>query len=84
MQGCCSLLAVRLLDFAPVLSIPVPILLQLSKVTDCFLFLVLLKEVFAKTSVQQEKVHFSSITFEMISWMVGVVLNPKLFPLFAY
>jgi len=77
-------LAVRLLDFAPVLSIPVPILLQLSKVTDCFLFLVLLTEVFAKISVQQEKVLFSSIVFEMISWMVGVVLNPKLFPLFAY
>lgn len=74
----------RLLDFAPVLSIPVPILLQLSKVTDCFLFLVLLTEVFAKISVQQEKVLFSSIAFEMISWMVGVVLNPKLFPLFAY
>lgn len=84
MQGCCSLLAVRLLDFVPVLSIPVPILLQLSKLTDCFLFLVLLKELFAKTSVQQEKVLFSSIAFEMISWMVGVVLNPKLFPLFAY
>lgn len=77
-------MAVRLLDFAPVLSIPVPILLQLSKVTDCFLFLVLLTEVFAKISVQQEKVLFSSIVFEMISWMVGVVLNPKLFPLFAY
>jgi len=77
-------LAVRLLDFAPVLSIPVPILLQLSKLTDCFLFLVLLTEVFAKISVQQEKVLFSSIVFEMISWMVGVVLNPKLFPLFAY
>ena len=74
----------RLLDFVPVLSIPVPILLQLSKVTDCFLFLVLLTEVFAKISVQQEKVLFSSIVFEMISWMVGVVLNPKLFPLFAY
>lgn len=74
----------RLLDFAPVLSIPVPILLQLSKLTDCFLFLVLLTEVFAKISVQQEKVLFSSIAFEMISWMVGVVLNPKLFPLFAY
>lgn len=74
----------RLLDFAPVLSIPVPILLQLSKLTDCFLFLVLLTEVFAKISVQQEKVLFSSIVFEMISWMVGVVLNPKLFPLFAY
>lgn len=77
-------MAVRLLDFVPVLSIPVPILLQLSKVTDCFLFLVLLTEVFAKISVQQEKVLFSSIVFEMISWMVGVVLNPKLFPLFAY